>query len=286
MNQYSTFQFEGAREDASEYLKEISGRFYVYVLFRPNGVPFYVGKGLGRRALEHELEALREHPVGEANPYKCNVIRKIVGGGEQVVYRIDSHYSSERERECLQREAELIETFGRLHEGGPLTNLAGGMGATSGAAPASLEKHSATLSGAPENNPERATLNSFLQSIGPVASVPIKPVAQISRILPTLPHPKPRSPTQRCAFALIASAVAHGLTIEPGVRIPRTFVYTGVEGIIENGVARDLVKAGMAELIFSDDPRDEQFELSERQCRLLVDLVGRAHLNARGLLAD
>src|SRR3546814_18629440 len=75
--------FDGNRENADRYLKSLAGRFYVYVLYRPDGRPFYVGKGQNRRALEHEAEARRAHPFGESNPFKCNVIRKIIrkGGG-------------------------------------------------------------------------------------------------------------------------------------------------------------------------------------------------------------
>lgn len=68
--------FEGDRVAADAYLKSIAGSFYVYLLCRPDGHPFYVGKGTNKRALEHEAEARRNHPIGETNPFKCNVIRK------------------------------------------------------------------------------------------------------------------------------------------------------------------------------------------------------------------
>ncbi|MCE3519447.1 hypothetical protein LXJ58_32360, partial [Escherichia coli] len=71
-------QFEGHRSAAETYLKSISGQYYVYLLCRPDGRPFYVGKGINKRALEHEAEARRNHPIGESNPFKCNVIRKII----------------------------------------------------------------------------------------------------------------------------------------------------------------------------------------------------------------
>src|SRR5690606_32317683 len=104
----------------------------------------------------------------------------------------------------------------------------GGLGSASGSAPHSLQRHAATLSGEPDDNPERATLNRFLQAIGPVQSVPVKPIRQISRILPTTPHPSPRSPTLRCAYALIASASAHALRLTPDVHVPRAFQFEGV----------------------------------------------------------
>ncbi len=215
--------FEGDRAGAEAYLKSIPGQFYVYVLCRPDGRPFYVGKGVNRRVFEHEAEARRNHPIGESNPFKCNVIRKIIRDGSQIVYRIDAIFDSADQQSCLEREAFLIKACRRLHEGGCLTNLAGGLGNLSGAAPHSLARHTDTLSGEPSDNPQRAILNRFLQSIGPVGSVPVKPIGQITRILPTTPHPRPRSPTPRCAYALIASASASGRQLTPGVTLPRVF---------------------------------------------------------------
>jgi uncharacterized protein len=278
-------EFEGDRAAVDAYLRTISGRYYVYLLCRPDGRPFYVGKGLNRRVLEHEAEARRHHPVGEANPFKCNVIRKIIRDGGQLVYRIETHYDAGEQMACLEREAALIKQHGRLHEGGYLTNLAGGLGNLSGAAPFSLDRHAATLSGEPTDNPERAILNRFLQGFGEVGSVPVKPVSQISRILPTTPHPNARSPTPRCAYALLASAAASGLqlTATP-VIIPRAFIYQGVAAVIENGVARDILKAGMANLLPSSNPTDEAFQLSELHLKTLVRLVGKQLLIDRGLL--
>lgn len=279
-----TVEFEGSRLHAEAFLRKHAGRFYVYVLSRPDGQPFYVGKGINKRVFDHEAEARRHHPFGESNPFKCNVIRKILRDGGEVGYRIDRFYDAENQMECLEREAELIQTYKRLHEGGCLTNLAGGVGTISGAAPFSLERHAATLSGEPDNNPRRATLNRFLLSIGPVGSIPIKPLDQISRVLPSTPHPNRRSPTARCAYALIASASAEGVRLSEGVRISRTFVYDGVKAVIENGVSRDLLKANMATLVEANNPIDEKYQLSAGQVHLLASLVGRQHLTERGLL--
>jgi hypothetical protein len=276
--------FEGTRAGLEIALNKLNGLYYVYLLCRPDRRPFYVGKGVKRRALEHEAEAMRQHPLGETNPFKCNVIRKIRKAGHDVLYRIDSVYEPRDELRCLEREAALIKQHGRLHEGGCLTNLAGGIGSLSGAAPISLARHSATLSGSPADNPERATLNRFLQAIGPVESVPIKPASQIARILPSTPHPSARSPTPRCAYALVASACASGKPLIVDVQVPRCFSFEGVRAVIENGVSRDILKAGMAELIPSSNPRDEAFRLSRDQIRMIGELVGEKALVERGLI--
>lgn len=276
--------FTGHRPELEIFLSSIAGNYYVYEICRPSGEVFYVGKGLNRRVVEHEMEASRNHPIGESNPFKCNVIRQVLRDGGKLTYRIVKVFAAACEADCLVLETDLIMRYKRRHEGGTLTNLAGGMGSTSGPSPYSVEKHATTLSGAPKNNPDRALLNKFLQGIGPVESVPIKPVKQMSRILPTLPHPKARKPTARCAYALIASASAQGLQLQPHMHIPRSFSYEGVKGIIENGVARDLVKAGMATLIPALSPIDEAFELNEQQIRLLINLVGRDQLHGIGLI--
>lgn len=100
--------FEGDRSAAEAYLESVAGRYYVYVLCRPDRQPFYVGKGINKRALEHEAEARRNHPIGESNPFKCNVIRKIVRAGGNIIYRIDAVFDPACQQDCLDREASLI----------------------------------------------------------------------------------------------------------------------------------------------------------------------------------
>jgi uncharacterized protein len=280
-----TIAFQGDRLGVDDYLRTIKGRYYVYLLCRPDGQPFYVGKGLNRRALEHEAEARRHHPIGETNPFKCNVIRKIVHQGGQLIYQIDTHYDAAEQSACLEREAALIRKHRRLHEGGYLTNLAGGIGNLDTPAPFSLARHEATLAGEPVANPERAILNRFLQGFGKVGSVPVKPLMQMKRILPTTPHPKPRKPTARCVYALLASAVATGtsLSITPVV-LPRAFSYLDVTAIIENGVARDIVKANLADLRPASTPVEEAFALSQQHVELIISTVGIGMLIDRGLL--
>lgn len=274
----------GNKKLVADWLQHNSIGYYVYVLRRPDSSPFYVGKGRGMRLFQHESEARQAHPFGETNPFKCNIIRKIINSGKDVIYEIDSIFPDDQEINALEREARLIFEWKRFHEGGVLSNLAGGIGNQSGSSPFSKKRHDDTLFGAPENNPERATLNNFLQEIGPVKSVCIKPVSQLSRILPSTPHTQPRKPTQRCAYALIASAVANGISLSKPCEIPRNFEFEGVEGIIENGVSRDILKANMASLISADDPRDEKYSLNVQQLTILIGLYGRKGLEVRGLL--
>jgi excisionase family DNA binding protein len=89
--------------------------FYVYVLSRPDGRPFYVGKGKGRRVHQHESEAARGH-----NCHKCNIIRKIWRENEQVHHEIV--FTTDDESEAFDHEMALIGRYGRQ----TLANLTNG----------------------------------------------------------------------------------------------------------------------------------------------------------------
>lgn len=90
-------------------------KFYVYVLARPDGSPFYVGKGSRRRWREHENEASRGHKCP-----KCSVIRKIWKSGGQVQCYVV--LETDDEAEAFQHERDLIALYGRAK----LTNLTDG----------------------------------------------------------------------------------------------------------------------------------------------------------------
>lgn len=81
-----------------------SPKYYVYILCRPNGKPFYVGKGSGDRVYQHDREARSGHQC-----YKCNVIRKIWReGGEVQRYIV---FETDDEQEAFTHEVDLIELY-------------------------------------------------------------------------------------------------------------------------------------------------------------------------------
>lgn len=255
--------------------------YYVYVLRRPDGRPFYVGKGTGDRAFYHENEA--RHPNGRfSNSHKLNIIRSVLRFNQTIGYEVDSWW--DKEADAYERETDLIGQLGRLHEGGPLTNRAAGGGSTAGAAPVSKARHAATLAGEPDDNPERAALNRFVLSIAPMRSVVLKPLGQF-RPKPTQPYPsKAMSLTVRQAAALVASAAANGVSLSGGAELPRTIWVDGVAGFVENGVSCDLVTSGVVKLISAEDPANERFMLSSDEAKRVIGLVGLRRCSDLGII--
>ena len=111
-------------QEAKKLIECHPGQFYTYLLKRPNGIPFYVGKGncKGFRIEAHVKEALRNKGV---NKYKINVIRKIWEEGDQVEYEIVSFMN--KEELAFDKEMELIAFYGRKDRKlGILTNMTDG----------------------------------------------------------------------------------------------------------------------------------------------------------------
>jgi len=125
-------------------IKVNPARFYVYILSRPDGTPFYVGKGQAERIIEHEREAR----LGRRG-HKISIIRKIWNGGGEVLYRIDGHFSEEQD--AFAAEKRIIAAIGRIKNGGPLVNQTDGGDGVSGFSqvitPEMRAKISASLTG-------------------------------------------------------------------------------------------------------------------------------------------
>lgn len=107
-------------------------RFYVYELIDPRtNMPFYVGKGCGKRAEAHLIEAAKPR-FEQTNPFKCAIINNIIGSGREVVIKYVQKDMLEKDAYAL--ETELIAKYGKKNDAtgeGILTNIAdGGLGGT------------------------------------------------------------------------------------------------------------------------------------------------------------
>lgn len=112
-----------------ELINERKKMFYVYLLWRPNKTPMYVGKGTGWRIFHHEKLATGKCiDNGSTNEFLKSTIRKILRNGGIVSYSIDNFFNNEAQ--AYEREIDLIEKYGRLDiETGCLCNLdSGGKG--------------------------------------------------------------------------------------------------------------------------------------------------------------
>ena len=94
---------------------------YIYIVFRPNGEPLYVGKGTGARWKRHAARA-------RSNPHYAAILNQ--AGGELSVACF-AHGLGEAEAFALERL--LTEMIGIEADGGPLVNCGhGGRGGPAG----------------------------------------------------------------------------------------------------------------------------------------------------------
>ena len=127
-------------------------RFYVYVLFRPDGTPCYVGKGSGRRARAHN----------SGNSHNAGVRRLASESGELPMVLIRGRIS---EAEAFSVEMALIAAVGRRDLGtGPLLNrTAGGDGVSGPRTVEHNEKLRRTRFGRPKTADEIAKISASMK---------------------------------------------------------------------------------------------------------------------------
>ncbi len=246
------------RADLDKLLKENVGRFYVYQLLKPDGTPFYIGKGIGRRVFEHEAEAR-----GAKNSHKLNTIRLIWRLGTYVDYSIIAFFDSEIE--CHEREMAEILRIGRHDlKTGPLTNLTNGGEGTVGLSDETRARIDFNLHS--EDAPgDRGVANRFFRQLtSAVRSIPVRPINGTAPPRALTPVERTnQSTTERQAAALAASAIANGILLEPGSMLPRRLNVDDTEMIIEFGVCKNLLQSGMAVLARDTSLKHEMLELTK-----------------------
>lgn len=265
--------------DIAEIRRRLIGkRHYVYVLHRPDGEPFYVGKGVAERLLQHEAEARNTKRL----THKLNVIRSIKRGGLNVGYWLDSFHDDEMI--ALARERELISLIGRHDlKQGPLTNQTDGGEGSSNPSEESRQRRRESLWGENAEDDERRIANRFFQQITAVRSVPIKPVKSFRAAAGLWVNDERIGMSERQAAALVASAIQNRVLLQPGAIIPRRLEVGGIEYMIENGAGRDMLSSGMIERAEGPETR-ELLVLSSSGYAFAVSVLGRGVLEDAGVL--
>lgn len=110
--------------------------FYVYVIFRPDGTPCYVGKGVGIRWTLHAKRcgagSERVTKKGKLVNYRNKALKAIyiAAGGDLPIVKVRDGIT---EKEAFETEMRLIVAIGRADlDGGPLVNLTDGGDGASG----------------------------------------------------------------------------------------------------------------------------------------------------------
>lgn len=269
-------------EQTIKALKESNAPHYVYILYRPDGSPFYVGKGQNMRVFGHEIEARGTSRIS----HKLNIIRKIITTGESVLYSIPAAF--ECHQKALTEEMRLIALIGRYDKDKnfPLTNQTdGGEGALNPSEEVK-ERHRQTLAGLDADNPDVAIANKFLADFCKVESNPIKAVSKYGKSVSTLHKNrdsigmKPRN-----AGALVAMAVAQSVILSANAELSRWFAVGDIEVVLENGCGRDMLVNGMIEL--SDNtPKHETLRITKRGFDYIMQAYPREQLISFGILPE
>lgn len=114
-------------------------------------------------------------------------------------------------------------------------------------------------------------LNEFYRQFLPkgeqVDSVPLKPPS--FHASPLKSHSQAREPKPRSIAALAAAAAAGHVPLEAGAVIPRRFDQP--PGVVENGAASDIIRAGMATI--NTDGGPEAFVLTVKGVRAIQSSV-------------
>lgn len=267
------------RVDVERQLKTHSGLFYVYQLARPDGTPFYIGKGTGRRLFHHEIEAR-----GPGRSHKLNTIRLLQREGQEIHYSVVAFFDCEIE--CHAFEVSEIKRIGRFDlKTGLLTNLTAGGEGTVGLSEETRERidfnlHSADAPG------ERGIANRFyLEFCTGVRSVPVRPLNQIAkpRALTSFTTTD-RKPSVRQAAALAASAIANRVLLEPQAIVPRRLQVQECPLIMEFGVCKDLIESGLAELE-GGERGHERLRVTAFGYKAICDLLDTRILISAGVLS-
>jgi hypothetical protein len=114
--------------------------YYVYVIFRPNGEPCYVGKGRGQRVNRH----------ARGDSHNSHLARLYAKHGELPIWKAQAGLTN---GEAIKTEKALIAALGRADKGiGPLVNFTDGGEGMAGhiQSPESIEKRASKRRGIPQ----------------------------------------------------------------------------------------------------------------------------------------
>lgn len=108
-------------------MRTATASYYIYVLFRENGAPFYIGKGRGSRWIDHVYLARTGYPG-----YRYNLIREMLSRNTEIIKA--KLHEELTEEVAFAYERALIAAIGR-YPNGPLLNFTDGGEGPSGRTP-------------------------------------------------------------------------------------------------------------------------------------------------------